>query len=112
MARRPISQPDDARSATLIVPFMLAGTGMALVFADRGQRGARRRCAPSEAGQASGATNAIREVGGVMGVAVLAAVFAANGGYESPRQSPRARKGRAPIDGARPRVQAVLGPRR
>ena len=37
-----------------------------------------------EAGQASGATNAIREVGGVMGVAVLAAVFAANGGYAPP----------------------------
>ena len=31
------------------------------------------------------ATNAIREVGAVMGVAVLASVFAANGGYESPQ---------------------------
>ena len=32
-----------------------------------------------------GATNAIREVGGVMGVAVLAEVFAANGGYTDPQ---------------------------
>jgi hypothetical protein len=40
---------------------------------------------PSEAGKASGANNAIREIGGVMGVAVLASVFAANGGYESPQ---------------------------
>ena len=32
---------------------------------------------PEEAGQASGATNAIRELGGVLGVAVLATVFAA-----------------------------------
>jgi hypothetical protein len=29
--------------------------------------------------------NAIREVGGVLGVAVLATVFSANGGYGSPQ---------------------------
>jgi len=39
----------------------------------------------TETGQASGATNAIREVGGVMGVAVLAGVFAAKGGYTDPQ---------------------------
>jgi hypothetical protein len=38
---------------------------------------------PHEAGQASGANNAIRELGGVLGVAVLAAVFSSAGGYES-----------------------------
>jgi hypothetical protein len=38
-----------------------------------------------EAGKASGATNTIREIGGVMGVAVLASVFMSNGGYESPQ---------------------------
>ncbi|MDP5033965.1 MAG: MFS transporter, partial [Solirubrobacteraceae bacterium] len=38
-----------------------------------------------EAGKASGATNAIRELGGVAGVAVLASVFAAAGGYASPQ---------------------------
>ena len=37
-----------------------------------------------EAGQASGATNAIREVGGVLGVAVLATVFAHSGSFVSP----------------------------
>jgi hypothetical protein len=36
-------------------------------------------------GRASGANNTIREVGGVFGVAVLASVFAANGGYASPQ---------------------------
>jgi EmrB/QacA subfamily drug resistance transporter len=68
----------------LIAPFMLAGIGMALVFptAAAAILGAVR---PQEAGKASGATNAIREVGGVMGVAVLASVFTANGGYESPQ---------------------------
>jgi hypothetical protein len=38
---------------------------------------------PSEEGQASGANNAIRELGGVFGVAVLAAVFSHVGGYQS-----------------------------
>ena len=38
---------------------------------------------PSEEGQASGANNTIRELGGVFGVAVLAAVFSRVGGYES-----------------------------
>ena len=37
-----------------------------------------------EARQASGATNAIREIGGVLGIAVLAAVFANHGDYETP----------------------------
>ena len=34
---------------------------------------------PEEEGKASGANNAIREIGGVFGVAVLASIFAANG---------------------------------
>ena len=41
---------------------------------------------PHEEGQASGANNAIRELGGVFGVAVLAAVFTANGSYQSGQQ--------------------------
>ena len=41
---------------------------------------------PEEEGQASGANNAIRELGGVFGVAVLAAVFTAKGGYGSGQQ--------------------------
>lgn len=70
--------------SSLIVPFILAGAGMALVFAPAANAvlGSVR---PEEAGQASGATNAIRELGGVLGVAVLASVFTANGGYESPQ---------------------------
>jgi hypothetical protein len=39
---------------------------------------------PHEAGQASGATNAIRKLEGVIGVAVLASVFSAHGSYTSP----------------------------
>ena len=67
----------------LVIPFIMAGVGMALVFAPAANAvlGAVR---PEEAGQASGATNAIRELGGVLGVAVLATVFSANGSYASP----------------------------
>ncbi len=39
---------------------------------------------PEEEGQASGANSAIRELGGVFGVAVLASVFARYGGYDTP----------------------------
>ena len=38
---------------------------------------------PEEEGQASGANNAIRELGGVFGVAVLASIFSHYGGYGS-----------------------------
>jgi nitrate/nitrite transporter NarK len=77
------SEPDVAY--TLLLPgFVMAGTGMALVFAPAATAvlGAVR---PEEAGQASGATNAIRELGGVLGVAVLATVFSHNGSYASPQ---------------------------
>jgi EmrB/QacA subfamily drug resistance transporter len=66
----------------MIVPFILAGAGMALVFAPSANAvlGAVR---DDQAGQASGATNAIREVGGVLGIAVLSSVFTSAGGYTS-----------------------------
>jgi EmrB/QacA subfamily drug resistance transporter len=69
--------------SSLIVPFILAGTGMALVFAPAANA-ALGSVRPTETGQASGATNAIRELGGVFGVAVLASVFSAHGSYASP----------------------------
>jgi MFS family permease len=68
---------------SLVPPFVLAGSGMALVF-PTAAASVLASVRPQEAGKASGANNAIREVGGVMGVAVLASVFSANGGYESP----------------------------
>jgi hypothetical protein len=38
---------------------------------------------PAQHGQASGANNAIRELGGVLGVAVLATIFSSLGGYRT-----------------------------
>ena len=61
-------------------PFIMAGTGMALVFAPAANA-VLASVRPQEAGQASGATNAIREVGGVLGVAVLATVFSSAGSF-------------------------------
>lgn len=78
-----VSTPDVAYSS-LVPPFILAGTGMALVFAPTANA-VLAAVLPKEAGQASGATNAIREVGGALGVAVLASVFASSGSYASPQ---------------------------
>jgi EmrB/QacA subfamily drug resistance transporter len=78
-----VTTPDVAYSA-LLIPFVLAGAGMALVFAPAANA-VLRAVRPEEAGQASGATNAIRELGGVLGVAVLASVFTRHGSYASPQ---------------------------
>jgi EmrB/QacA subfamily drug resistance transporter len=66
----------------LIVPFVLSGVGMALFFAPVANV-VLSAVRPQEQGQASGSNNAIRELGGVFGVAVLASVFSRAGGYES-----------------------------
>ncbi len=68
----------------MIVPFVMAGAGMALVFAPSANA-VLASVSPQQAGQASGANNAIRELGGVLGVAVLATVFTGAGGYGSPQ---------------------------
>ena len=66
--------------ATLLTPFILAGSGMGLFFAPSANA-VLSAVRAQQAGQASGATNTIREVGGVFGVAVLASVFSAHGSY-------------------------------
>ena len=70
--------------ASLIIPFVLAGSGMALVFAPSANA-VLASVRTSQTGQASGATNAIRELGGVLGIAVLATVFTSHGSYLSPQ---------------------------
>jgi MFS family permease len=66
----------------LVVPFILSGVGMAMYFAPVANV-VLSSVRPEEEGQASGANNAIRELGGVFGVAVLASIFAHYGGYGS-----------------------------
>jgi EmrB/QacA subfamily drug resistance transporter len=67
---------------SLILPFVLSGIGMGMFFAPVANlvlSSVRR----DQEGKASGANNAIRELGGVLGVAVLASIFAHTGGYAS-----------------------------
>ena len=78
-----VTAPDMAYA--MVVPgFVMAGTGMALVFAPAANA-VLSSVRTSEAGQASGATNAIREVGGVLGIAVLATVFSGAGSFATPQ---------------------------
>ena len=93
-----VSEPTVAYSS-LLIPFVLAGTGMALVFAPAANAvlGSVRA---AEAGKASGATNAIREVGGVLGVAVLASVFSSHGSYATPATFNAGLTAALPIGGA------------
>jgi EmrB/QacA subfamily drug resistance transporter len=70
--------------ATMVLPFTLGGAGMALVFAPAANA-VLASVRTDQTGQASGATNAIRELGGVLGIAVLATVFTSHGSYVSPQ---------------------------
>ena len=69
--------------SSLVLPFVLSGIGMALFFAPVANV-VLSAVRPEQEGKASRTNNAIREVGGVLGVAVLASIFARSGGYESP----------------------------
>ena len=93
-----VSSPTVAYSA-LLPAFIVSGAGMAMFFAPVATMvlGSVRR---SEEGIASGATNALRELGGVFGIAVLASVFSAHGGYTS---------GLDFVDGLRPAVAVGAG---
>jgi len=88
-----ISTPT-APYSEFIGPFILAGIGMGMFFAPVANV-VLSAVRPAEEGQASGANNAIRELGGVFGVAVLASVFARLGGYQS---------GDAFVDGMNPAI--------
>jgi EmrB/QacA subfamily drug resistance transporter len=66
----------------LIPPFVLAGLGMGLFFAPVARL--TLGFAPRELeGVASGTSNALRQFGTVLGIAVLGSVFSAFGGYTS-----------------------------
>ncbi|MFE3457153.1 MFS transporter [Nocardiopsis aegyptia] len=68
--------------AELVLPLMLAGCGVSMAMP--ATQSASVGALPREAvGIASGVYAMMRQLGGVVGVAVLAVVFAAAGGYES-----------------------------
>ncbi len=82
----------DASYAAQLPALIISGIGMALFFAPASHL-VMSSVRPQEQGIASGANNALREVGGALGIAVMASIFAAQGGYET---------GQTFVDGMRP----------
>jgi EmrB/QacA subfamily drug resistance transporter len=74
----------DSTNSELAPAFAIAGIGMGLVFAPSASA-LLSVVAPQRAGQASGTNNAVREVGGVFGVAVMSTIFAHAGSFASPQ---------------------------
>ncbi|MCI3276226.1 DHA2 family efflux MFS transporter permease subunit [Streptomyces sp. 7R015] len=64
---------------------IISGIGMALYFAPAANL-VMSSVLPKEQGIASGANNALREVGGALGIAIMSSIFSSQGGYESARR--------------------------
>ena len=62
----------------LVVPLVIAGVGISMALAAT-PAAALSAVEPRDIGRASGATNTLQRFGGVFGIAVASAVFAANG---------------------------------
>ncbi|MGV9630717.1 DHA2 family efflux MFS transporter permease subunit [Streptomyces sp. NPDC003487] len=92
------STPDASYGAQL-PGLIISGIGMALFFAPASHL-VMSSVRASEQGIASGANNALREVGGALGIAIMSSIFSARGGYES---------GQAFVDGLRPAVFTGAG---
>ena len=84
----------------MLGPFVVGGLGVSMAI-PCGQSAAVAAVADRDVATASGVNSTMRELGGVLGIAVTVAVFGAVGGYASPgrvrRRLPRraARRGRA-----------------
>lgn len=67
----------------LVPPLLVAGCGASLAI-PASASAVMTSVPPSMIGKASGVYNTLRQLGGVFGVAICAAVFATRGGYTSP----------------------------
>ncbi|MEW2137115.1 DHA2 family efflux MFS transporter permease subunit [Streptomyces sp. NPDC005409] len=74
----------DLSYAAQLPALIISGIGMGMYFAPASNV-LMSTVGPADQGKASGTNNALREVGGALGVAVLASVFSAQGGYETPQ---------------------------
>jgi MFS family permease len=68
--------------ADMVAPLVLAGSGISVAIPPT-QSVVMTAVAPADIPKASGTFNMLRQLGGVFGVAICAAVFAANGSYAS-----------------------------
>ncbi|MFF2199040.1 DHA2 family efflux MFS transporter permease subunit [Streptomyces sp. NPDC058145] len=82
----------DVSYAAQLPGLVISGIGMALYFAPAANL-VMSSVRPQEQGIASGANNALREVGGALGIAIMSSIFAAQGGYASAQNF---------VDGLRP----------
>ncbi|WP_327718790.1 DHA2 family efflux MFS transporter permease subunit [Streptomyces sp. NBC_00490] len=92
----------DASYSIQLPGLIISGIGMALFFAPASNL-VMSSVRGSEQGVASGANNALREVGGALGIAIMGSIFSAQGGYET---------GQTFVDGLRPALvtgAAVVG---
>lgn len=87
----------DVGYGSLIGPLLLSGVGISMCFPTTANA-VTAAVPPQDAGVAAGANTALRELGGVFGVAIMSAVFAAHGGYASPA---------AFVDGFRPAIRVA-----
>ncbi|WP_222849180.1 DHA2 family efflux MFS transporter permease subunit [Trebonia kvetii] len=69
--------------ADMVVPLILAGSGISVAIPPT-QSVVMTAVSPADIGKASGTFNMLRQLGGVFGVAICAAIFAAYGSYASP----------------------------
>lgn len=74
----------DATYGVQLPALVISGIGMALYFAPAANL-VMSSVRPHEQGIASGANNALREVGGALGIAVMSSIFSAQGGYGTAR---------------------------
>ncbi|GAA2291311.1 DHA2 family efflux MFS transporter permease subunit [Streptomyces kunmingensis] len=72
----------DVSYAAQLPALIISGVGMSLYFAPASAL-VMSSVLPHEQGIASGSNNALREVGGALGIAVMSSIFSANGGYDS-----------------------------
>jgi EmrB/QacA subfamily drug resistance transporter len=93
-----IASPDMAYSQ-FVVPLVIAGIGVSLAIPSA-QNSVLGSVAQEAVGKAAGTNSVMRELGGVFGIAVSVAVFAALGGYASSQ---------AFVDGFGPAVGVAAG---
>jgi EmrB/QacA subfamily drug resistance transporter len=78
-----IASPDLAYSQ-LVVPMVVAGVGISMALPSA-QNSVLASVSDDAVGKAAGTNSVMRELGGVFGIAVAVAVFAAAGSYASPQ---------------------------
>ena len=72
----------DLTYSSLLVPFIVAGVGVSMAI-PAAQTSVIGAVSDAEIGKAAGVNSTLRELGGVFGIAIAVAVFAASGSYAS-----------------------------